>query len=772
MADMHNTSVDLVQDVPIPPIELGESIESIKEKLFFLGQATSYNLSNNVKIISEIIATQNAADGQYQETVQTIDGLSQVIGDNIDQLQVEINTLSSDIDSITGEINTLNSSVDTLSSDVTGLGTSVGALNTTVSSIQTTVNSNSSNISTLNTSYSTLNSTVSALNTTVNANISSINAINITTSGLESDLNDLETLVNSKANITTTNAINATVTAQGIKLDAINSIELDVNGFVTGYVQVNDGTTGSFNILASEFNILHPVSKAIMLQYNTGAASLDVVGTMRLLGDVIGYANFNDKPNNLSAINSSEGSKLSGIEANAQANATNAIWTRNYVVSTSNKLALKMRDGSTNLATRPTGTTNNTSKYLVKIITTGTGTVTDYSAIVEFNGTSFDITVLSTLGTSSNHPRLESSGTQVLVSTYHASNYTLAVTITDMRLVTDADNTVNQLNTVLDVTGTIRGINIEASDFKTIAPDVYVSGLYTGAEIYLEESSDVIGTGIETIYYGVGLRAVPSVESPSVWSLNEAAEFKYSTYTLFNSMDGGSAVVSAAWESNKSITINYEEEDLPFDPGFTGTAYKTPPALQVNGIVHSSQSVLEVNASGDSASIYAIKAVANNTGAYHAYGIYARAEGSGGGNKWAGYFVGNVNVSGNISTSNSGDVSGRLFRSTYANQSSISGGMVFRVNNSSDNYLRTCSSKSAIRAWLNVGSATEVGDYCFAQQPANYVAGTGVLISGSQLRAGNTTSNVGGSLPGTWRIMGYAGSTYTDRTRTLYARVS
>ena len=55
------------------------------------------------------------------------------------------------------------------------------------------------------------------------------------------------------------------------------------------------------------------------------------------------------------------------------------------------------------------------------------------------------------------------------------------------------------------------------------------------------------------------------------------------------------------------------------------------------------------------------------------------------------------------------DVQARLFRCDFANGTTISGAMAFRINNGSDNYIRFCSSKSAIRTWLDVdqsGSGT------------------------------------------------------------------
>ena len=76
------------------------------------------------------------------------------------------------------------------------------------------------------------------------------------------------------------------------------------------------------------------------------------------------------------------------------------------------------------------------------------------------------------------------------------------------------------------------------------------------------------------------------------------------------------------------------------------------------------------------------------------------------------------------------DLNARLFRSTYANESNISGGMMFRNNNSSDNYIRCCSSQSAIRGWLSVPTRTG-GD----------ASGTwGISISGNAATATSASS--------------------------------
>ena len=55
----------------------------------------------------------------------------------------------------------------------------------------------------------------------------------------------------------------------------------------------------------------------------------------------------------------------------------------------------------------------------------------------------------------------------------------------------------------------------------------------------------------------------------------------------------------------------------------------------------------------------------------------------------------------------SGDLLARLFRSNYADSTSISGALAFRVNNSSDNYIRFCSNINAIKNWLGAASKAD-----------------------------------------------------------------
>jgi hypothetical protein len=83
-----------------------------------------------------------------------------------------------------------------------------------------------------------------------------------------------------------------------------------------------------------------------------------------------------------------------------------------------------------------------------------------------------------------------------------------------------------------------------------------------------------------------------------------------------------------------------------------------------------------------------------------------------------------------VSRTANADVNVRLIRSNFGNQATISGGMVFRVNDSSDNYLRTCNDTAAIRTFLNVPTRT-----------GGNASGTwGISITGSAGSATNATN--------------------------------
>ncbi|ELH4810056.1 hypothetical protein Q9X96_003089 [Vibrio vulnificus] len=85
----------------------------------------------------------------------------------------------------------------------------------------------------------------------------------------------------------------------------------------------------------------------------------------------------------------------------------------------------------------------------------------------------------------------------------------------------------------------------------------------------------------------------------------------------------------------------------------------------------------------------------------------------------------------------SGDINVRLIRPNYSDQNTITGAMAFRVNNSTDNYVRFCNSKPAIRTYLETYSKAEADDR-FLNKTTGKVADSDKLDgldSGSFLRS-------------------------------------
>lgn len=114
----------------------------------------------------------------------------------------------------------------------------------------------------------------------------------------------------------------------------------------------------------------------------------------------------------------------------------------------------------------------------------------------------------------------------------------------------------------------------------------------------------------------------------------------------------------------------------------------------------------------------------------------------------------------------SGDIWCRLVRSTYTNQSTISGALAFRVNNSSDNYVRFCSNTAAIRTWLGVASSSHTHTYYWANIKVSTSSSTSTSPTFNTAYTSNWFRSTGKT---GWYSETYGGGIYmTDST---YVRV-
>lgn len=106
-----------------------------------------------------------------------------------------------------------------------------------------------------------------------------------------------------------------------------------------------------------------------------------------------------------------------------------------------------------------------------------------------------------------------------------------------------------------------------------------------------------------------------------------------------------------------------------------------------------------------------------------------------------------------------GDLSARLMRSSYANQSSIGGALAFRENNGSDNFIRFCSDAQAILNWLGtnkakyemLGTATKF-DIAMPNTSANFMRCT--FSCGNKQEMSSIYVNVNGKYVTDWTVGG------------------
>ena len=100
-----------------------------------------------------------------------------------------------------------------------------------------------------------------------------------------------------------------------------------------------------------------------------------------------------------------------------------------------------------------------------------------------------------------------------------------------------------------------------------------------------------------------------------------------------------------------------------------------------------------------------------------------------------------------------GDITLRLVRSEFANETTLSGAMAFRVNNSTDNYIRFCSDTAAIRTFLDVPTRTggnASGTWAINISGNAATVTNGVYTTGDQTIGGSKTFStiITGSITG------------------------
>ena len=191
-------------------------------------------------------------------------------------LDNELQRLENSFDTNTQQTNVLDGGVKEIKQTIIGINNTTAANTAAISQEATTRTSADSALSTLVTNLTATvtsgdNSNTAAISSEATARANADSALSSTVSSLTSTVNGVS------ASVTTEQ--NARVAADNTLL-AKYGVTLNSNGYVTGFSQNNNGTTGTFKILADKFTIIDPSDSA----GEAGTQVFSIVGGIVTMG--------------------------------------------------------------------------------------------------------------------------------------------------------------------------------------------------------------------------------------------------------------------------------------------------------------------------------------------------------------------------------------------------------------------------------------------------------------------------------------------------------
>jgi len=254
----------------------------------------SVTTGQNTAAITQEATVRTSADSAMASLVTTLTA-TVTDGDNTNaaaisnELLVRANAdsaLASDITTLTATVTTADSAnAAAITTEATARADADSALATTVTNLAATVtngdNTNAAAITQEATARANADSAVATTVTNLAATVTSGDNINSAAISSEATAraNADSALSSTVSSLTSTvNGVSASVTAEAsARVAADNTllakygVTLNSNGYITGFSQNNDGTTGSFKIIADEFKIINPNNAS-------GQAGVEVFG--------------------------------------------------------------------------------------------------------------------------------------------------------------------------------------------------------------------------------------------------------------------------------------------------------------------------------------------------------------------------------------------------------------------------------------------------------------------------------------------------------------
>ena len=273
-------------------VDLTSTVGNVSASVTSLATATASATQANASLITTVqanVATNAAA--VITEATARADAISaeailrQAVQANVDTVAASViyeasvaasanSATASAVTTLTADLGTANGNI------LNNYNISVSAdnvLTQSINSLTSTVGQNTSDITTTATTAATANSATASLVTaltatvaTANANIANNYSISVNQdTALANSISTVSAAVGTVATSVTTETA-ARVLADGV-LEAKYGVTLDANGYITGFSQNNDGTSGEFKITADKFLIVEGAVAG-----ETGATVFDI----------------------------------------------------------------------------------------------------------------------------------------------------------------------------------------------------------------------------------------------------------------------------------------------------------------------------------------------------------------------------------------------------------------------------------------------------------------------------------------------------------------
>lgn len=198
---------------------------------------------------------------QFSGTIGVFSGVDQRVNANAEAVSSLTTRVTANEDSITAQatdLTTLKSAVEHPTTGLAATSTALGVLDTfTRVTLDGRVTTNASNITNL---QSTVNHPTTGVNATAGAVSSLTTRVTTAEGNISSQASQLTTLT------TTVNGNTASINSQATSINGLlvkYGVTLDVNGYITGFQQNNNGTSGEFVVIADKFKIVQPGNTAV-----------------------------------------------------------------------------------------------------------------------------------------------------------------------------------------------------------------------------------------------------------------------------------------------------------------------------------------------------------------------------------------------------------------------------------------------------------------------------------------------------------------------------